>query len=132
MNENEALKQCKNLYGTAKNIVDQVREDNHDADNDTLREYASEQASGDVNVIYTKNAIALVTDVLTTPDTWAAFKETDYYDVLMDWTREGRAPDMYGNPSFKAEEIWDNLSSVAELLLNWAVGVMMDESEATQ
>ena len=128
MNENEALKQCKNLYGIAKNIVDQVR----DADTDTLREYATEQASSDINVIYTANAIAIVADVLTTPDTWAAFQETDYYGVLMDWTREGRAPDMYGNPSFKAGEIWDNLSAVAELLLNWAVNVVMDEVEAAR
>ena len=132
MNENEALKQCKDLYGIAKNIVDQVREDNTDADTDALREYASEQASGDINVIYTKNAIALVTDVLTTPDTWAAFKETDYYGILVDWTREGRAPDMYGSQSFEAGEIWDNLGSVAELLLEWAVGVAMDEVEATR
>lgn len=132
MNENEALKQCKDLYGTAKNIVDQVREDNTDADNDTLREYASEQASGDFNVIYTRNATELVTDVLTTPDTWAAFQETDYYGILVDWTREGRAPDMYGSHSFEAGEIWDNLESVAELLITWAVGVVMDESEATR
>ena len=132
MYENEALKQCENLYGTAKNIADQVREDNTDADNDTLREYATEQASGDVNVIYTKNAIAIVTDVLTTPDTWAAFQETDYYGILVDWTREGRAPDMYGSQSFEAGEIWDNLSAVAELLLNWAVGVVMDENEAAR
>ena len=132
MYENEALKQCKDLYGIAKNIVDQVREDNTDADNDTLREYASEQASGDKNVIYTQNAIELVTEVLTTPDTWTAFQETDYYGILIDWTREGRAPDMYGSQSFEAGEIWDNLDSVAELLLNWAVNVMMDESEATR
>ena len=132
MIENEALKQCKNRYGTAKNIVDQVHEDNPDADNDTLREYASEQASGDINVIYTANAIALVTDVLTTPDTWTAFQETDYYGILVDWTREGRAPDMYGSQSFEAGEIWDNLESVAELLITWAVGVVMDEDEAAQ
>ena len=132
MYENEALKQCKDLYGTAKNIVDQVREDNTDADNDTLREYASEQASGDTNVIYTQNAMAIVADALTTPDTWSAFRETDYYDILVDWTRKGRAPNMYGSPSFEAGEIWDNLNSVAELLLNWAVNVVMDESEATR
>ena len=132
MNENEALKQCKNLYGTAKNIVDQVREDNTDADNDTLREYASEQASGDFNVIYTRNATELVTDALNSPQTWQAFQETNYYSILVEWTREGRAADMYGSQSFEAGEIWDNLSAVAELLLNWAVNVMMDENEATR
>ena len=133
MYENEALKQCKDLYGIAKNIVDQVREDNTDADNDTLREYAREQASGDFNVIYTRNATELVTDALNSPQTWQAFQETNYYSILVEWTREGRAADMYDmQPSFEAGEIWDNLSAVAELLLEWAVNVVMDESEATR
>ncbi len=126
MYEDEALKQCKDLYKIARDIVNQVREDNPDADDDTLLEYAAEQVSGDVNVIYNANAIAIVTDTLTCPDTWSAFKETDYYGILIDWTREGRAADMHGSPSFDAGEIWDNLNSVAELLLSWAVGVVID------